>query len=162
MSTHQGPEFTERFWSYVLKTASCWLWAGSRDTHGYGQFRHQRAHRIAYELTKGAIPIGKLVCHSCDVPWCVCPDHLFIGSAADNAEDAVLKGRRPGAAPRFLNTPKGATHHRARLTEDNVRDILIQTNANTATMSDLARKYGIARQSVRDIVQRRCWKHVTI
>lgn len=86
-----------RFWSRVEKTPTCWLWLGSRDQRGYGtmrfQGRNQRAHRIAYQLAVGPIPEGLLACHHCDNPSCVRPDHIFIGTMADNIRDCVNKGR---------------------------------------------------------------------
>lgn len=85
------------FWDYVNKTESCWLWTGRLSISGYGQFRQNkrfhRAHRVAWEITNGAIPDGLCVCHKCDVRHCVNPEHLFIGTCQDNANDRVAKGR---------------------------------------------------------------------
>lgn len=97
------PSMEERFWRRVQKTDSCWTWVGSLDGHGYGQIRASgprdvtlmilRAHRYSYELHVGPIPEGLNVCHHCDNPRCVRPDHLFVGTARDNAIDMVRKGR---------------------------------------------------------------------
>src|SRR5262245_12418777 len=88
---------TRRFWSKVDKTGICWLWRGARNRQAYGMFHLQgemrRAHRVAYELTYGAIPDGLFVCHTCDTPACVRPDHLWLGTARDNAQDCKAKGR---------------------------------------------------------------------
>jgi hypothetical protein len=85
------------FWSKVNKTAGCWLWTRPGWIDGYAQFMTRRrrvyVHRFAYELTHGPIPPGLLVCHKCDVPLCVRPDHLFLGTPKDNILDAVRKGR---------------------------------------------------------------------
>lgn len=89
----------ERFWSKVDKSGDCWEWVGYLNEKGYGKFRLnnklQRAHRISYALKYGAIPEGMLVCHRCDNPKCVNPEHLFIGTTTDNARDSISKGRRP-------------------------------------------------------------------
>jgi hypothetical protein len=87
-----------RFWEKVEKSEGCWLWTASRHTDGYGRFgpnhaEAKRAHRVAYELEVGPIPPGMLVCHRCDTPLCVRPDHLFLGTIGDNNRDMEAKGR---------------------------------------------------------------------
>lgn len=89
----------ERFWEKVHKTDGCWLWTASLDNHGYGQIQRSReqhpirAHIYSYELHYGSIPAGLCVCHRCDIPACIRPDHLFLGTHTDNLKDSASKGR---------------------------------------------------------------------
>jgi HNH endonuclease len=94
----------DRFWPKVSRGEGCWLWVGSVLKSGYGQIeiktgpgkrdrRTERAHRIAWMLSFGQIPEGAEVLHTCDTPLCVRPDHLFLGTQADNIADCISKGR---------------------------------------------------------------------
>lgn len=88
----------DRFWSRVRKTEGCWEWQGCRHHRsGYGHIRVAerllQTHRLAFEIAFGPIPDGVYVCHKCDVPFCVRPDHLFLGTQTENMADMVAKGR---------------------------------------------------------------------
>lgn len=98
----------ERFWSKVAKTSTsdCWFWKASIDVNGYGQFGLMpgqlgtgpkqvmaKAHRVAWILTHGEIPPGMYLCHTCDMPRCVNPSHLFLGTQVENMRDCVQKNR---------------------------------------------------------------------
>jgi len=91
----------EKFWSKVTKTDGCWMWGGVKTLKGYGIIRvggrvdpkNLRAHRISWLLHNGPVPRGLMVCHHCDNPSCVRPDHLFVGTAVDNVHDSIKKGR---------------------------------------------------------------------
>lgn len=97
----KSPE--EMLWRRVEKTDGCWLWTGGVNWKGYGRLGggkpgskwRESAHRLSYRLTYGSIPEGMHVCHRCDVPRCVRPDHLFLGTNTDNVRDAIRKGRKP-------------------------------------------------------------------
>jgi hypothetical protein len=86
-----------RFWRFVRKDESCWIWTGALHTQGYGRFKYLGAlwfaHRFSYLLANGPIPESALVLHSCDVPACVNPAHLRIGTDLDNAMDRESRGR---------------------------------------------------------------------
>lgn len=87
----------ERFWDRVFKTDTCWIWQGTKDAHGYGIIMvdgiRQRATRIAYKLTYGEFDESMGMCHHCDHPSCVRPDHLFPGTQKHNMEDCSKKKR---------------------------------------------------------------------
>jgi hypothetical protein len=92
-----SPDAQARFWSRIPRTTGCWEWKAGCFDNGYGAFKSQgkqyHAHRLVWELTRGKIPSGLLVCHKCDNPRCCNPEHLFLGTVSDNAKDAVAKGR---------------------------------------------------------------------
>lgn len=94
-----------RLISSVHITESCWNWTRYRNEWGYGRLRvngeKQLAHRVSFQLFRGPIPAGMLVCHTCDNPACINPSHLFLGTNQDNVTDCMAKGRHRG----ILNSP---------------------------------------------------------
>lgn len=95
---YQSDMVEERFWNKVNKLSSCWEWIGSRYPNGYGQISHnngeQYAHRMSWMMHNyNSIPKGWQICHHCDNPACVRPDHLFLGTCKDNVRDMIDKGR---------------------------------------------------------------------
>ena len=146
------PTTEERFWSKVEKTGGCWEWTGGR-IHGYGAFAVKRkpirAHRYSYELHNGKVPKSLLVCHTCDVPSCVNPEHLFVGTHADNSADMVSKERQAHQ--------RGELHPSSKLTDEDVLEI---RSAAGFYQRELAKKYGISRSHISMILHRKRWAHI--
>ena len=108
------------------------------------------AHRWAYEFFIDYIPTGLWVLHRCDVIRCVYPRHLFLGTTDDNMADMVAKGRQQ----------HGEKHHKAKLTEKDVRAIRARYVAGETNQSKLAREYGVYPQLISQIIHRQIWKHL--
>lgn len=131
----------------------CQPWTASVDEWGYGRFRvhgkNRHAHRIAWEIANSQSAGGWVVRHRCDNPICVNPEHLELGTVADNNRDTVIRGR---------HTPvRGPRSKKSRLTEEQVRAI----RASTLGTSALGRMYGITPQSVHSIRIGKNWAWLT-
>lgn len=156
-------DIIESFLAKVDQSGSCWLWKGwVKDRRKpYGVFRYKYAHRVAYELFVGKIPDGLLVCHHCDVPRCVKPAHLFLGTNQDNIRDAERKGRLYHATgPEFSKVmsavTKGERNGRAKLTAVQVARIR-ERIAEGERPIDLAREYGVTPGMIGHIKHGRSW-----
>lgn len=145
----------ERLMSHVVKSEGCWGWDGYIDNFGYGRLMMPggpvRAHRLSYVLHSGEIPKGKYVLHRCDNRVCTNPDHLYVGTAADNAADMVSRGRRYTGVPDV-----GEAHHQAKLTESAVLAIRA---ANEST-HELAHRYGVSASAIGLVKRRVTWRHL--
>lgn len=137
----------------------CVIWKSSLRPDGYGEIYHEgrlwRAHRLAWTLTNGDIPSGYHVCHSCDVPACINPDHLFLGTDADNMRDKVRKGRQPRGEVVGLIT-RGEKNGCAKITEADA----IAIKAATGLQREIGARYGITQSAVSLIKLGKNWSHL--
>jgi hypothetical protein len=145
--------------SIPVPETGCWLWLGAEKGNGYGNVRNgQRnmtAHRASYIRAVGPVPEGADVCHKCDTRLCINPDHLFIGSRADNMQDAKQKGRVSRGLKHSL-TVRGEKAGRAKLTREQVQ--AIRRAASTLPIAEIAALTGVTADNVRRIVRRETWK----
>jgi hypothetical protein len=123
------------------------------------------AHRLSWELHYGKIPAGMNVCHRCDNPPCVRPDHLFLGTQVDNMADMMSKGRNPKGDNRSWRLHpelvlRGSSHPRSKLTEDQVRKAKKDYITGTIYRKDLAKSLGVSEATVKDFLRGATWKHV--
>lgn len=128
---------------YVIESSGCWIWVKATSDRGYGVLRvfgrQTRAHRYAYERFVGHIEEGMFICHTCDNPRCVNPDHLYAGTPLENSLDMVAKRRQS----------KKITPEQAAL-----------IRADTRPDPEIAADYGISKSQVCCIQRGRRWKHV--
>lgn len=134
-----------------ISPCGCHLWTASKNIWGYGQIRVGgkvlRAHRVAWEMVNGPIPDGLYVCHKCDERSCVNPDHLFLGTPAENVMDMKQKGRGPS----------GSANSNAKLSEPDILEI----RASNTRSGLLATHYGVSRATIRHVRNGTRWGHVT-
>lgn len=139
----------------------CWLWTGA--TSGPWPFEYGRlirrggrlikAHRESYEIHRGEVPDTLKVCHHCDTPLCVNPDHLFLGTQRQNLADMREKSRHPGPTPL-----RGEAGNSAKLTEAAVREVRALKGVEPQRVT--ATRLGVSQSAIMRIVTRRNWKHV--
>jgi hypothetical protein len=145
----------EYFWSRGKRVGFCLEFDYMDRKNGYGALSFQgqrwRAHRLAWTLSRGPIPAGLFVCHTCDNRRCIEPLHLYLGTHRDNMRDAFHKGRCIGQ--------RGELGSAARLTEAQVRAIRV-AHASGASYRALARQYGVAPTTIKALVLRRTWTEV--
>jgi hypothetical protein len=145
----------DRFIEKVEKTDSCWNWTAGKYRGGYGQFRRlvdgkwtmAKTHRYSYEYFKGEIPKGYLICHKCDNPSCVNPEHLFAGTTKDNVRDCIEKGRK-----KIGRNPK----HRLLTKELAVQ--IREDHKQGMSYAELQEKYTQSKQQISRVVRGDIWK----
>lgn len=183
MPTEYTPEFIARFWSKVDKSGDCWLWTAGKTTSGYGETCFRKhvlyTHRVSYALSFGPVPEGLFVCHHCDNPSCVRPDHLFAGTHTENMRDMMAKGRgitleqrargdRNGRRThperyQHMVTPDpklGEQNHLAKLKDTDIPDIRCAYAAGGVTYKQLGARYGVTATNIMYIVRRLHWRHI--
>lgn len=140
----------EKFWSLVNKTDSCWDWAGTLWASGYGRFifngKSDRAHRVSWVLSGKSLLPEDCILHRCDNRKCCNPDHLFIGTRAENNYDKTIKGRQS----------KGEDFARAVLKETDI----IEIRSSVKSIDELMVIYGVSWSHINNIKRFRKWKHV--
>ena len=148
----------QRFWAKVNRAGDedCWEWTASRSSVGYGKIRIDDkmvlAHRWSYERYRGEIPDGMFVCHHCDNRACVNPNHLFLGTPADNMADRDIKGRQA--------EQKGEFNGYAKLSNSDVIAIKARLAAGGETHKAIAADYGMSRQAIGFINTGTTWSHL--
>jgi hypothetical protein len=136
-----SPVAVRRFWSKVSRGEphECWLWKGYKQRSGYGQFGFRGevvyAHRFAYIASIGDIPEGMFVCHTCDIPSCCNPAHLYVGTQRDNMRDASVRGRT----------------RTSRYTASQV-DEMRRLHDSGLSYQKIARRYKVAHATIRELV----------
>lgn len=130
--------------------SGCWLWLTYCGTKGYGQIKYKGnqmgAHRVSWIVHRGLIPEGALICHKCDVPCCVNPDHLYVGSNLTNRHDAIRRGR----------APQGETAGQSNLTDSDI--LLIRSDPRPQRA--IAKEYGLSHTAIGNIKRGRTWTHI--
>lgn len=145
-----------KFWKRIQTNTQvdCWLWSGCTDKRGYGVVKFlgftRHAHSVAYELKYNILTRGINVLHRCDNPPCCNPDHLFLGTHADNMADKVAKNRHS----------HGETHGMAKLTALQVKSIRRLHETGNFTQQELADKFSIGRTRIWDIINNKRWKDI--
>ena len=144
----------------------CWVWMGASNGR-YGLIwrspKFVMAHRVAYELYKGSIPPGLYVCHTCDVTFCVNPEHLFIGTQSDNMKDMISKGRKvlnPNAGSHGKHA-KGECNGSNKYSAEMIHDMRrIYDSGACKNIAAIARCFRVSESQVRRIIHRQSWRHL--
>ena len=172
------PELQALFWKKVNRNgplqphmeSHCWVWEAGKFQSGYGAFRiygkNYRTHRVSFFLESGPIASGLNACHRCDNRACVRPDHLFLGTDADNIRDACSKERMPRgenhhARLRPDRMARGEAVGCAKLTDESVREIRRRYAAGGISQIALAREFGVTKSTAGCVIRRKNWNHVS-
>ena len=137
-----------------IDETGCRLWTLSRTKKGHGKIRLKEgptttAHRVAWTVWRGAIPKGLNVCHTCDVPHCINPEHLYLGTVADNNRDCKERGR----------LAVGSLNGGAKLDESKVAEMRRLAD-DGEPIAELARKFNISQPTAWSAIKQKTWRHV--
>jgi hypothetical protein len=153
--------------SYSITDKGCFdVTSHSRDRNGYPHITIKgikvRTHRHAWEKNFGPIPKGFCVCHKCDNPSCVNPDHLFLGTNTDNVKDKVSKGRQSKGKTHAGSIVRGRKGLNVKLSPKDVREIRLRYRPRDRknSLTVLAKKLGVAKETVREVVIGKYWAWV--
>ena len=140
----------------IIDTSTgCWVWLGCKRKEGYGRIsvkgRSEATHRMSYTLFNGTIPKGLLVCHKCDNPSCINPEHLFVGTDLDNSKDKIKKGRQ------FVL--KGENVSNSILTNTKVMQIRSLCK-DGLTLKEISEMFGVSITTIHRVKIRKTWKHI--
>lgn len=139
----------------LINENGCWVWQKSKHRQGYGNVAFKRkcrlAHRVSWEIFKGNLDKDILVCHKCDNPPCINPDHLFLGTDRDNSLDAFAKGR--------IQRYKGSDHYYSKLNDENVIAIR-NMRKKGKTQEYLSKVFSVNISTIKDVLSRRSWMHL--
>lgn len=145
----------ERFWIFVNKTDTCWMWIGSRNNNGYGKFKVGShlisSHRFIFETINGPIPPGKIIRHSCDNPICVNPDHLLVGTCQDNINDKCARGR--------VSRLNGEQNPNAKLLKSDI-PMIRKLYKDGLSQKEIGILFGVVKQSISHIMSQKTWHHI--
>ena len=148
-----------RFWSYVNKTTTCWMWTGGTFGGRYGQFRLGRhkvkAHRFSWAIHGGLLPDGSILCHTCDRPLCVNPAHLVLGDNGDNIRDRDIKGHT-ARGPNPRKGSSGTKNPAAKLNWELVLDIRTLREGGMS-LRKIGDRFGVSPSQVRNITTGYSW-----
>lgn len=147
----------------VDNSSGCWNYSGRKDKNGYGIFAaksltaSRRAHRISWIIYNGKIPKGMCVCHKCDNPTCVNPDHLFLGTIKDNNNDKMIKGRTPKGTS---HAHHGTNHPSSKVNEEQVKYIRNEYNRGKS-VAEISKEMELRPVHVWKITHWVTWKWLT-
>ena len=145
--------------SYQVDAAGCWLWTGTKTSRLYPRLAFGggivEVHRAMLQHLYGPLPPWLYACHKCNVPSCINPDHLYLGTPKDNVRDCIEAGRfKP------VVQPKGIDHPRARLTESDVRLIRDIYSQGNSTQKELGQRFNVRSCTISAVVNKRNWRHI--